>query len=124
MLLTVYLAFNGIVYLLLGFWCAMAIDKAASSIGFKTLDASGRCEFTAVYGGLQVALGGAFVAAAWIVDFRLVGLLFAVLLYAGVVLFRIVGLLRFWPVAPLTLGVAALEASMLAAGVGLLLGQP
>lgn len=121
MWLVAYLAFNGIAYLLLGLWCAMSVDRSAASIGFKTLDASGRCEFTTVYGGLQVALGAAFLAAAWIADFRLIGLLFAVLLYTSVVLFRVIGLFRYGPVAPLTLGVAALEASMLAAGVALML---
>ena len=121
MWLVAYLAFNGVAYLLLGLWCAMSVDRAAASIGFKILDASGRCEFTAVYGGLQVALGAAFLAAAWINDFRRIGLLFAVLLYASVMLFRVIGLLRHGPVAPLTRGVAVIEASMLAAGVALMI---
>ena len=43
------------------------------------------------------------------------------LLYASVMLFRVIGLLRHGPVAPLTRGVAVIEASMLAAGVALMI---
>lgn len=115
-----YLGFNAVVYVALGLWCAIAVDKAASAVGFKALDDSGRCEYTAVYGGLQLALGVLFAVAAAQTQYLAPGLFFAVVVYACLCTFRLIGLVRFWPVATQTLGFAALELVMLLIGVWLL----
>ena len=112
-MINAFLWFNAAAYLALGLWCAMAVDKTSAAVGYKTLDASGRCEYTAVYGGLEVGLGLIFAwlalhpqHASWALDF-------ALLIYAPLVLFRLIGLARFWPVAGLTLVFAGFEALML-----------
>ena len=115
-----YLGFNAVVYVLLGLWCAIAVDRTSTTVGFKLLDSSGRCEYTTVYGGLQLALGILFGIAAVQTQYLALGVLFAVVIYACLCIFRLIGLWRFWPVATITLGFGALELLMLLAGVWLL----
>ena len=115
-----YLGFNAVAYVLLGLWCALAVDKTAASVGYQTLNDSGRCEYTTIYGGLQLALGILFALAASQTQYLALGLFFAVVIYASLCTFRLIGLLRFWPVASLTLGFAAVELVMLLLGLWLL----
>jgi len=119
MLSLVYLWFNSIAYLALGIWCASSVDKTAATVGFKNLDSSGRCEYTAVYGGLQIALGLLFGLSALRADARSLGITFALVIYASLVLLRAIGLLRFWPVASTTLMFASFELLMLVLAVAL-----
>jgi len=120
----IYLWFNGIAYLVLGIWCAISVDKTAETIGFKSLDSSGRCEYTAVYGGLQIALGLLFGISALRADARSLGITFAVVIYSSLVIFRGVGLLRFWPVASATLMFASFELLMLIFAIALYYCSP
>ncbi len=108
-----FLWFNAIAYAGLGFWCAISVDKTAGSLGYKGLNSSGRCEYTAVYGGLQVALALMFLFLAMEPSLHALGLRFSIALYGALWVFRVIGLIRFWPVAPMTMAFAGFEALML-----------
>ncbi len=120
-MVTAYLAFNAFAYVILGLWCAVSVEQTAASIGYTKLDRSGKCEYTAVYGGLQIALGLMFGLFAMVADQSTLALQFACVLYASLVVFRAIGLLRFWPVASLTVVFAGFELLMLVLGLWLLL---
>lgn len=115
---TVYLYLNAAIYLLLAGWCALAPARTATSVGYATLTRSGQVEYLTIYGGLQVGLAILFAWFAWSQQMR-TGLVFALALYAPIVLFRSIGLLRWWPVETTTLALAAVEWVMLLAGVWL-----
>ena len=57
----VFLAFVGTAYLVLAAWCAILPDTTSNSVGFTLQPGSGQSEFLTVYGGLQVAIGLAFL---------------------------------------------------------------
>lgn len=112
-MISAFLWFNAAAYIALGLWCAASVEKTSASVGFKMLDASGRCEFTTVYGGLQLGLGLIFGWLALHPEHSTLALGFSLLVYAPLVLFRAIGLMRFWPVAGLTLTFAGFEVAML-----------
>ncbi len=57
----VFLAIVGAAYLVLAAWCAILPDTTSASVGFTLQPGSGQSEFLTVYGGLQVAIGLAFL---------------------------------------------------------------
>jgi hypothetical protein len=119
-----YLWFNSIAYIVLGLWCASSVDKTAATVGFTSLTSSGRCEYTTVYCGLQIALGILFGLSALRADARSLGIIFALVIYASLVALRAIGLLRFWPVAPATLMFASFELLMLLIAIALYYDSP
>lgn len=56
-----FLAIVGAAYLFLAAWCAILPDMTSASVGFALQAGSGQSEFLTVYGGLQVAIGLAFL---------------------------------------------------------------
>lgn len=57
----VFLAAVGTVYVALAVWCSVALDQTAKAVGFTLTPGSGQSEFLVVYGGLELALGLAFL---------------------------------------------------------------
>ena len=57
----IFLAVVGSVYLALAIWCSVAPERTAKAVGFELTGGSGRSEFLVVYGGLELALGIAFL---------------------------------------------------------------
>ena len=57
----IFLAIVGAAYLILAGWCALMPDKTSRAVGFTLQTGSGQSEFLTVYGGLQFALGMAFL---------------------------------------------------------------
>ena len=57
----IFLAIVGAAYVLLAAWCAFVPDKTSKSVGFTLQPGSGQSEFLTVYGGLQLAIGLAFL---------------------------------------------------------------
>lgn len=57
----VFLAVVGVAYLILAAWCVILPDTTSKSVGFTLQPGSGQSEFLTVYGGLQVAIGIAFL---------------------------------------------------------------
>lgn len=56
-----FLAFVGVAYLVLAAWCAIRPEQTSQAVGFTLTRGSGQSEFLTVYGGLQTALGLAFL---------------------------------------------------------------
>lgn len=113
---SIYLYINAAIYLIFSIWCSVASSSTAQSLGFISLNASGRAEYLTVYGGLQLGLGIIFGWAAWSGELRF-GLIVALALYVPMVLWRIAGVSLNWPVANSTLYVAGLELAMMLAAV-------
>ena len=90
--------------------------------GYASLDSGGRSEYLVVYGGLQLGLALIYVLLAR-GDATLVrfGILASVCLYAPIVVYRAITVLRIWPAPSLTLVVGALELGLLAVAVVLLM---
>ncbi len=113
---TIYLYLNAAIYLLFSIWCTVASSSTAQSLGFISLNSSGKAEYLTVYGGLQLGLAIIFGWTAWSGELRF-GLIVALALYVPIVLWRIAGVSMNWPVANSTLYVAGLELAMLVAAV-------
>jgi hypothetical protein len=56
-----FLAIVGVVYIFLAGWCSLMPDKTSNVVGFTLQPGSGQSEFLTVYGGLELALGLAFL---------------------------------------------------------------
>ncbi len=57
----IFLTLVGAAYLILALWCSISPEKTSRSIGFTRQSGAGESEFLTVYGGLQFALGLAFL---------------------------------------------------------------
>ena len=115
---TAYLYLNALVYLLLAVWCVVAPARTAAAVGYTSLSRSGQVEYLTIYGGLQLGLAILFAWFAWSQQMR-TGLVLALALYVPIVLFRSIGLVRWWPVETTTLVLAAVEWLMLAVALWL-----
>lgn len=116
---SVYLYTNAALYLIFAVWCTVGMSRTAPTMGFTALSSSGRSEYLAIYGGLQVGLAIAFWLLARNASWHAAGILFAIALYAPIVLFRLISMARFWPVGTVTLCTAALEVVLLLIGLWL-----
>jgi hypothetical protein len=112
-----YLYLNAALFVVFAIWMTLSPWRTATAMGFEQLAASGRSEYLVIYGGLQFGLAAFFGIAAASTSMHRTGVLFAVCLYAPIVLYRIVTVWRFWPVKGLTLTVAALEIALLLAAL-------
>jgi hypothetical protein len=116
-----YLAFNAALYAVLGLWCALAPDGTAAFLGFTLVGPPGTSEYLAVYGGLQLGFAAWFGLAAAAPRHRPSALVFAALVYGGIVALRTTAVARFGFTA---LGNArfayGLELVLLVAALGLL----
>jgi hypothetical protein len=119
--MAIYLWVNAALYLLFAAWVTLSPWRTAANIGFEKLSASGKSEYLVVYGGLELGLALFFAITALSDQHRRIGLIFALCLYAPIVLYRAVTVPLFWPVASTTLFVAALEVGLLLWGAVLLL---
>ena len=84
-----YLYFNALLYLGLAAWCTIAPTTTSRAIGFEFTKNSARSEYITVYGGLELGLALFFAMAAWSPSLRSAGLLFALLTYGCLAVFRI-----------------------------------
>jgi hypothetical protein len=108
-----YLWFNAIAFVAFAAWCGLSAEPTAQALGFTAMNAGGRTEYLAVYGGLQLGIGLLFAWTALARERGRFGLMLALALYAPIVAFRLLGLLRYGPVPTLTQVTAAGEALML-----------
>jgi hypothetical protein len=84
----------GILYLLSGLWCALNPQVASDFLGYMLTNV-GLSEFFAVYGGLQVGLGVAMLIASIKTEYIEASLLFASITSLGLLVFRLIALVRF-----------------------------
>lgn len=116
---TIFLWFNAVSYAVLALWCTLRLASTSNAIGYTALSNSGHSEYTTVYGGLQWGLALIFAMFAMKPELHRLGILVAILLYAPIVLHRIVSVVRYAPVEKLTYGLAGLETAMLIASVAI-----
>jgi len=111
-----YLYLNSALYGLFAAWCTLRWRQTAASLGYGTLNGSGSSEYLVIYGGLQWGLAAMFFMLARQEAADRHALSVALGIYIPIVIYRVATVWQFWPVAPLTLAVAALEVALLAAG--------
>lgn len=119
----IYLYANAALYAAFALWITISPWKTSVSIGYEALSASGRSEYLVVYGGLQLGLAAFFALLAVDSEAHRMGLLFSICLYVPIVLYRLITVGRFWPVASTTLIVGALEIILLVAAIALLIAM-
>lgn len=113
-----YLYFNAGLYALFALCCTLVPTRTAQGVGYESLSRSGVSEYLVVYGGLELGLGLFFFYCAHVGAQR-IGLVFALLLYAPIVVYRLATVARQWPVSGTTLLVGTLEVLLLLAAVAL-----
>jgi hypothetical protein len=112
-----YLLVSAVLYVAFAVWCTLAPTKTASFLGLSFRSGSGKSEYITVYGGLEFGVAMFFLAAALRPELRWAGLVFAILFYAGLVIWRVPTLLFISGVERPTYLFAAGEAVLLAAGI-------
>ncbi|MBL8299831.1 MAG: DUF4345 domain-containing protein [Rhodanobacteraceae bacterium] len=116
-----YLLINAVLYAAFALASSLVPERIAAALGF-TLDAQGRVEFLTVYGGLELGLAAFY---AWTVyagpEPQRTGLVFSLFLYAGLVIYRLAGILRYGVPGTTMLAVAGLELFLLLAALALCL---
>lgn len=105
----VFLAIVGAAYIALGIWCASMPDQTANSVGFELISDSGQSEYFVVYGGLQLALGIAFLWPLRRQEDTRFSLRLCCLVHSCLVVFRTVSLLRFTEIGDTTYTLAVVE---------------
>lgn len=116
-----YLYFNAALYLLFAIWCTLAPAATAAGIGYVVLSPSGMSEFLVVYGGMELGFAAFFTWCASRAERA--GLLFALCLYAPIVVWRWSSVATaHGPISAVTLATGALETMLLVAALALLRG--
>ncbi len=115
--MALYLYVNAALYLLFALWSTVSPWKVSANIGYMALSASGRSEFLVVYGGLELGLAALFAYLAAQPQLQRPGVLIALFFYVPIVVYRLVTVLKFWPVSRTTLAVGSLELALLLWGV-------
>jgi hypothetical protein len=105
----VFLAFVGAAYLVLAAWCAILPDTTSASVGFTLQPGSGQSEFLTVYGGLQVAIGLAFLWPLYRPSEIALPLFLCLLIHGCLVAFRTVSFSLYSGIPATTIVLAATE---------------
>jgi hypothetical protein len=119
-MIKVYLVTNAGLYFALALLCTLKHRQTSRGTGFTELNNSGHSEYLVIYGGLQMGLALFFAWLARDAQLARVGIVFSVMLYAPIVLYRVITVLMYKPVSSVTLGTAALEVALLIWGALLL----
>ena len=104
-----YLLLNAGLYILFALACTLMPERSARVVGLAFGSPSGKSEYITVYGGLEFGVAMFFLVAALRPEFRTAGLLFALLFYGALVLWRIPTLLMISGIGRATFGFAAAE---------------
>jgi hypothetical protein len=89
-----YLYLNAALYALFAVWCTVAPGSTARNIGYTSLSSGGRSEYLVIYGGLQLGLAALFWVLARNPATLRLGLQISIGLYAPIVLYRIITVIR------------------------------
>lgn len=104
-----FLAVVGGAYLVLAAWCALRPAQTASSVGFTLQAGSGESEYLVIYGGLQTALGLAFLWPLVRKSALQSVLLLCLTVHACLVAFRTLGFTLYSGIQPTTYILAGIE---------------
>jgi hypothetical protein len=105
----IFLAIVGAAYIVLAGWCSIMPDKTSKAVGFTLQSGSGQSEFLTVYGGLELALGIAFLWPLYRpaeVAFRL---FLCLLIHGCLVAFRTAGFVFYSGIPTMTYSLAVTE---------------
>ena len=105
----IFLAVIGILYMILGIWCATMPTHTSQTVGFELKPGSGQSEFLTVYGGLEFGLGLAFLVPLLRTESTTSILLTCLLAHAGIVIFRTIGWFLFTGISSTTVSLAVVE---------------
>jgi hypothetical protein len=104
-----YLILNALSYLVFSLWCLVKPDDTAKSLGYSFLNNSGKVEYMSVYSGMELGFTAFFALCAFFPGLRLAGLVFAVCLYAGLMILRPISSIYYGHVTKMTYVVGGLE---------------
>lgn len=104
-----FLAVVGVAYVFLAIWCAAQPDATAMSVGFELIPGSGQSEFFVVYGGLELALGIAFLWPLRRKEDTVGALRLCCLIHSCLVVFRTVSFFQFSDIGKTTYVLAGIE---------------
>lgn len=104
-----FLAVVGAAYIFLAIWCAAQPDATARSVGFELTPGSGQSEYFVVYGGLELALGIAFIWPLRRKEDTVGALRLCCLIHSCLVVFRTVSFFQFADIGRTTYVLAAVE---------------
>lgn len=119
-MLRFYFYLNAVLYLSLALWCTLSHERTARGTGYIELNHSGHSEYLVIYGGLQLGLALFYAYLGYYLEappLARVGALFSILLYAPIVIYRLVTVVRFSPVSSITYGTGVLELILLIGAV-------
>ncbi|WP_116344540.1 hypothetical protein [Blastopirellula marina] len=105
----IFLTIVGTVYLLLAAWCSFSPEHTSKVVGFTLQPGSGQSEFLTVYGGLEFALGLAFLWPLYRPTDVESPLLLCLLIHGCLVAFRTAGFLVFSDIPADTYSLATAE---------------
>lgn len=109
MLVRLFLAVTGLLYLYLGVWCAVSPAKTSKIVGFELKGGSGRSEWLTVYGGLELGLGFILLLPALFNRHTREAVLACLIIHACLVLTRSVGFVLYSGIGTPTYKLAAGE---------------
>jgi hypothetical protein len=104
-----FLVLLGLTYLAFAAWCSAQPRSTAGSVGLEFTNGSGQSEYLAVYGGLQGALGLAYLLCAWKPEYVAAGLFLGALTHGIIILYRGYALVALAGVQTITYYLAGLE---------------
>lgn len=105
----IFLSVVGIAYVVLAVWCAALPGKTSQAVGFELKPGSGESEYFVIYGGLQLALGAAFLWPHFRADALVWSLGLCTIIHVCIVVFRTIGFFRFSGIGTTTYALAVVE---------------
>lgn len=114
-----FLALVGAAYIILAVWCSWLPATTSKSVGFTLQPGSGQSEFLTVYGGLELALGIAFLWPMYRPAETAFPLFLCLLIHGCLVAFRTAGFLIYSGIPTTTYALAASEWIIFLASAGL-----
>ena len=105
----IFLAVVGVAYIVLAAWCAIRPDQTSSSVGFELNSGAGQSEFPVVYGGLELALGLAFLLLLVREEYLPFALLLCLIFHVCLVVFRTISFAMFAGIPSTTYILAGVE---------------
>jgi hypothetical protein len=109
MLVRIFLAVTGLLYLYLGVWCAVSPAKTSETVGLDIKPGSGQSEWLTVYGGLELGLGLILLLPAILNRSTREAVIACLIIHACLVLTRSIGFALYSGIATPTYKLAAGE---------------
>ena len=102
----IFVALVGVLYVLLGLYCAILPARASKAVGFGLNGGAGQSEFLTVYGGLEVGMGLVFLLPLLRPMDTEFALRACLIIHGCLVLFRTIGFFAFRDIASTTYNLA------------------